>query len=100
MSDPKILFQAIALRKCVHANYNKGDVRIAPHIMYTKHDEIYVDGVTIERDGRPPRERKLGSFKLTGLKELAIDPTDFEPEPEFDPANERYSGVTLFAVEA
>mgnify|MGYP007116553332 CR=1 FL=1 len=31
-----------------------------------------VDAVTVERDGQPPREIKIGSFKLSGLHDLAV----------------------------
>ena len=64
----RTVFEAIALKKCVAATYNHSAVTLAPHILYTRHDELYVDAVTLERDGRPPRERKLGTFKLTGLR--------------------------------
>jgi hypothetical protein len=101
MQANKILFEAIALRKCIEATYNKMVVRLAPYILYTRHDEIYVDAVTLERDGQPPREIKLGTFKLAGLKELTLANLPFMPErPLFDPKSEKYEGVTLFAVEA
>ncbi len=93
------MLEAIALRKCVAATYNRGSVKLAPHIMYTRHDELYVDAVTIERDGRPPRELKMSTFKLSGLHDLAVAEGAFNPEPIFDPADEKYVGKTLFAVE-
>lgn len=99
MSQNALVLQAIALKKCVEATYNRQLVRLAPHILYTRHDELYVDAVTKERDGRPPREVKIGTFKLTGLQGLAVDEREFEPESIFDPADEKYKGVTLFAVE-
>lgn len=99
METNKVFFEAIALRKCVEAQYNRTSVKLAPHILYTRHDELYVDAVTIERDGQPPREKKLGTFKLTGLKEAAVAGRQFQPEPIFDPNDSKYQGVTLFAVE-
>lgn len=97
--DTRLLFEAIALRKCVDAVYNRMAVTLAPHILYTRHDEIYVDAVTIERDGQPPREPKLGAFKLTGLKDLALGTRVFAPNPLFNPREPKYDGVTLFVVE-
>lgn len=94
----RLFFEAIALRKCVEATYNRGLVRLAPHILYTRHGELYVDAVTIARDGQPPREVKLGSFKLSGLKQPALTETGFEPVAIFDSGETRYQGVTLFAV--
>lgn len=94
----RTVFEAIALRKCVAATYNRMAVTLAPHILYTRHDELYVDAVTLERDGRPPREKKLGTFKLTGLRELEVAGHPFQPDPVFDPEDPKYRGVTLFAV--
>src|SRR3546814_2144408 len=56
MTAPTMFFEAIALQKCLMATYNKMVVKLAPHILYTRHDEMFIDAVTIERDGRPPRE--------------------------------------------
>ncbi|WP_242098314.1 MULTISPECIES: WYL domain-containing protein [unclassified Sphingomonas] len=95
-----LLLEAIALRKCVEATYNRMVVKLAPHILYTRHDELYVDAVTLERDGQPPREKKIGTFKLDGLRALGFAGNPFHPEPIFDPAAEKYRGVTLFAVDA
>ena len=93
------MLEAIARRRCLHAVYNRAPVRLAPHILYTRHDELYVDAVTVERDGRKPREIKLGTFKLSGLHEPAVDSQPFLLEPAFDPADARYEGVTLLAAE-
>ncbi|MCJ8159950.1 hypothetical protein [Sphingomonas sp. LaA6.9] len=99
MSSNKLLLEAIALRKCVTAIYNRGTVKLAPHILYTRHDELFIDAVTVSRDGKPPREIKIGTFKLAGLNDLALDDAFFEPEPGFDAADEKYAGVALFAVQ-
>jgi hypothetical protein len=95
----RTLLEAIALRKCITARYNRGTVKLAPHILYTRHDELFIDAVTVERDGQPPREAKLGTFKLAGLTELALDTQSFRIFPEFDFGTARYEGATLFAVE-
>ena len=53
MQAPTEIFEAIALQKCLKVTYNKMVVTLAPHILYTRHDEMYIDAVTTERDGRP-----------------------------------------------
>ncbi len=98
METNRIILEAIALGTCIEAVYNRMKVRLAPHILYTRHDELYVDAVTVEREGQPPREIKLGTFKLAGLREVALAAQPFQPEPIFDPAESKYAGVTLFAV--
>ncbi len=96
----KILLEAIACNLCVEAVYNRVRMTLAPHILYTRHDELYVDAVALEKDGREPRELKLGTFKLAGLGDMALTERAFTREDLFDPANDKYAGVTLFAVEA
>ncbi|MET0372566.1 MAG: hypothetical protein ABW039_14480 [Sphingobium sp.] len=100
MSAPTSIFEAIALHKCLRVTYNRMVVTLAPHILYTRHDEMFIDAVTIDRDGRPPRELKLGTFKLAGLSDIAVTDQIFEPmHGLYDEGDDRYKGVTLFAIE-
>jgi hypothetical protein len=99
MNHNPLLLEAIALRKCVVATYNRVAFMLAPHILYTRHDELFMDAVTIEKDGRPPREPKLGVFKLAGLKDLQLLGHNFTPADFFNPADPKYAGETVFSVE-
>lgn len=99
MSSPAIILESIARLRCVTATYNRGEVILAPHILYTRHDELYLDATTISRDGNPPREIKIGTFKLDGLGDLVLTDQPFDPFPLFEPEAEKYVGVTLLAVE-
>ena len=94
-----LVLQAIALRTCLDAIYNNGKVRLAPHVLFSRHDELYLAAVTISRDGRPPRETKLGMFKLAGLKDLEVVEEGFHPFPGFDPEAFDHGGTSLFALE-
>ncbi len=94
-----LFLEAIALRKCIDAAYNRTSIVLAPHILYTRHDELYVDAITILRDGYPPKEVKLGSFKLAGLRDARLVERPFERNRLFDPDEPRYAGTTLFVVE-
>src|SRR3954467_6494410 len=99
MSSSRIVLEAIARRRCLEATYNRAAVRLAPHILYTRHDELFVDAVTLEHDGRKPRETTLGTVKLAGLHEPAVAVQPFGLEPGFDAADAKYAGVTLLAAE-
>lgn len=66
-----MLCAAIARRMCVAATYNKRSVILAPHVVYNRHGEPFLRAVTVEQDGRRPKELKLGTFKLAGLGGLA-----------------------------
>jgi hypothetical protein len=100
MTAPTTIFEAIALQKCLIATYNRMVVKLAPHILYTRHDEMFIDAVTMERDGRLPRELKLGTFKLAGLGDVQVSDETFDAmHGLYDETDEKYKGVTLFAVQ-
>src|SRR5687768_6461336 len=63
-SPKQILEFAIERSLMVSTAYNRGRSILAPHSLFAKHDELYLRAVTIERDGRAPREARLGTFKL------------------------------------
>jgi hypothetical protein len=99
MSGHLMILQAIALKKCLRVTYNRVEMKLAPHILYTRHDDMHVDAVALEKGGQPPRERKLGTFKLAGLNNMSLCDDGFEIEPFFEREAERYAGVTLFVAE-
>jgi hypothetical protein len=65
---------AIARTRCLHARYNGGDVILQPCFLYREHDALFLLAVTALRDGKPPREAKMGTFRVSGL--AALRPTD------------------------
>ena len=97
--SPAVIFEAIVNQLAVAATYNRGEVTPAPHAIYTRHDEIYVDATTLERDGKPPKEEKMGSFKLAGLGALRITPRRFSASALHNPRDPRYDGTVLMAIE-
>ncbi len=93
-----VVLEAIVKQLCLATTYNRQQVTLAPHILYTKHGELYVDAVTVEREGRPPKELKLGTFKLAGLHPLRVTARRFEKSALFSPFEPRYRGETLMVV--
>ena len=89
-SPVELVTVAIRRKICVRATYNRSSIELAPHALYTRHGDWFVTGVVLERDGAPPRELKLGTFKLIGLKETMLAPKRFAPQPVFDPSAELY----------
>ena len=94
-----IWFEAIARRRCVTAIYNGVAAKLAPHILYTRADQLYVAAVAIERRGIRVPDRKLGIFKVSGLRECVLVEEPFTIDPAFDSRDPRYAGTTVFAVE-
>lgn len=93
------IFAAIVKQLCVNATYNRDKVVLAPHIAYTRHGELYVDAITVARNGMLPREEKLGTFKVSGLGEPRLTGRDFGVSALYEPEAERYAGCALVAVE-
>lgn len=97
-STTPLVLEGIVRQKCLSATYNRVAMILSPHILYTRHGALHVDAVVVSKDGLPPREEKVGTFKLDGLKELAVLERTFVPSKLFDPALEKYQGETLMAV--
>ncbi len=96
---PTIVLEAIVKQRAIAATYNRADVTLAPHILYTRHGDLHIDALTLERDGRPPKEHKIGTFKLTGLGALRLTPRRFEASTLFNARDAKYADVALLAVQ-
>ncbi len=94
------LFEAIVKMRCVNATWNRDKIVLAPHVIYTRHGEVFVDAITVARNGMLPREAKLGTFKAAGLGDARLSSRTFEVNERFEPDAERYEGVALMKVEA
>ena len=99
LEPEELLRRAIDRKLCFSATYNRTRLKLAPHILYTRHEDPFVDAMVVERDGKAPREVKLGVFKLAGLSELKLTATPFMPLPGFDATAPLYVDATLRAVE-
>lgn len=95
-----VILEGIVRKKCVSATYNRMHVILAPHVLFTKNDALYVAATTIERDGQRPREEKIGLFKLDGLVGLNLDDRDFVTSSVYEPEDERFVASKLMAVDA
>ena len=67
-----LLAFAIQRRVRMAATYNKAEAVLAPHSLFERHGDLFVRAVTLEYDGRSPREPKLGTFKLAGLSSVRL----------------------------
>jgi hypothetical protein len=98
VTDTKLILEGIASRRCLEVTYNRMQMKLAPHVLYTRHGDLFLDAVAVERDGREAREPKLGTFKLAGLRDVNLVATPFDPIAGFDGKDEKYWEVTPFAV--
>src|SRR3546814_7218859 len=67
MDTTKLLLESIATRKCVETVYNRMAVKLAPPILYTRHDALFIDPATIKSSGKTNSDNKSGNFKQKGL---------------------------------
>lgn len=95
-----IVLEGIVRQLCLTATYNRTRMVLAPHILYQRGGALYVDARVVSRDFVIPREEKIGTFKLDGLKGLTLTERGFAVSKLFDPAAEKYAGTALMAVEA
>lgn len=93
------IFEAIVKQRCIKALYNTHKVVLAPHVVYTRHGDLFIDAVTVARNGMLPREVKLGVFKVAGLKDVQLTNREFEINDLFEPEAEKYADVVLMKVE-
>jgi hypothetical protein len=95
---PTVMAGIVHLR-CIEARYNGGHVVLAPHVFFMKHGAPHVAAITMERDGKRPREEKIGIFKLDGLSDLRLTDRPFVPSQVYEPEDLRFVDSKLLAVE-
>ena len=77
ISLPDLLSFAIDRHVQVLARYNRCEAVLAPHSLFERHGELFLRAATLRYAGRPPRETKLGTFKLTGLSNVRLSGDGF-----------------------
>jgi hypothetical protein len=79
-------------------DYNGTAFLLAPHILYTRLDLIYLDAVPITKNGAPPREVKMATFKVDGMSDIELTDVPFDVSPLYEPWQDKYRDKTLFSV--
>ncbi|MFZ1743792.1 MAG: hypothetical protein WAT93_13120 [Pontixanthobacter sp.] len=94
----QIMVQAIGRRRLVVANYNGVTMQLAPHQLFTRHDEPYLTALNIGKSWNSEEDKRLGQFKIAGLSDVALTEDAFEPLPAFDNSLPREEDRPVFAV--
>jgi hypothetical protein len=81
VSQERTIIEAIVLRRTISAQYNGGEMLLAPHRMFSRHGDLFVSALNLRKNWRSEEERRLGHFKLDGLSNAAMMPEAFEPLP-------------------
>lgn len=99
MIDTRLsLMEAISFRRTVHARYNGGIVKLAPHLMFERHGDLFVSALNLSKAWRSPEEQRLGQFKLAGLEVTELLDEVFEPLATYEAATPRSDDTLLLAV--
>ena len=99
MSDPRLtLLEAISRRMLVEAQYNGATIRLAPHLMFERHGDLFVAALNLGKTWRSDEEPRLGQFKLAGLNDTRLIEEEFEPLPSYSPEPPRETDVAVLSV--
>lgn len=75
----RLLIEAIATRRMIAADYNGARITLAPHVLFTRHGDLFIGALNPAKKIRNDEEPSLGYFKLKGLKAIALAEDAFEP---------------------
>ena len=99
MREARLVFmEAIALRRAVVANYNGTSVKLAPHLLFSRHGDLFVGAVNLSRPARADGARWLGQFKLAGLAAAEVVNEGFEQLPEHTLVAPRSDDTVLMTI--
>ncbi len=99
VNNTPFVLEGIVRLRCLQVTYNRKRMIVAPHILYTRNESLYTDAFIVSREGMLPREPKIATFKVDGLKEVSVLDRAFEISDMFDPQLDKYIGLTLMKAE-
>jgi hypothetical protein len=99
MTEPRITFmEAIARKRTVTAQYNGNELKLAPHLLFERHGDLFVAALNLSKARREDDEPRLGQFKLAGLGSPRLLDEGFDPLPSFEAAAPRAEDVLILTV--
>lgn len=99
MTDTRLkLIEAIARKKTVAARYNGGLLKLAPHVLFERHGDLFVSALNLSKTWRTDEERRLGQFKLAGLEATELLEETFDPLPSYEAAAPRSDDTLILTV--
>lgn len=99
MSETRMtLMEAIARRRAVIAQYNGEHIKLAPHLLFERRGDLYVQALNMSKPSRPDEQPRLGQFKLAGLIATKLLDERFDPMPDFDANPPHPSDASVLAV--
>lgn len=97
--DPRlVLFEAIARKRAVTAEYNGVRMRLAPHVLFERRGDLFLSALNMTKNWRSDEDKRLGHFKLDGLGDTMLTDEGFDPLPSFEPATPQPDDTLVLAV--
>lgn len=99
MSDTRLkLIEAIARKQTVAARYNGGLLKLAPHVLFERHGDLFVSALNLNKTWRTEEDRRLGQFKLAGLEATELLDETFDPLPSYEAAAPRSDDTLILTI--
>lgn len=92
------LMEAIARGRLVTARYNGEDIKLAPHVLFERHGDLFVSALNLSKGWRSEDERRLGQFKLAGLVSTELLDEGFDPLPTYEAGAPRPDDTLVLAI--
>lgn len=92
------LIEAIARKQMVAAQYNGKLMRLAPHLLFERHGDLYVSAFNMSKSWQSGDELRLGQFKLAGLVAAELLDESFDPLPSFEQSPPRGDDNLILAI--
>jgi hypothetical protein len=99
MSDTRLsVMEAIARKRTVTANYNGSSIKLAPHLLFERHGDLFISALNMTKVWRSEDDRRLGQFKLAGLGAAELLDEPFDPLPTYRAEAPRADDTLILAI--
>jgi hypothetical protein len=98
LNPQRLVIEAIALKRAITAEYNGTEMLLAPHLLFSRHDDLFLSALNLRKTWRSEEEMRLGAFKLDGLSNIALTDDTFESLSGFEPVAPRETDQEVFAL--
>lgn len=92
------LLKAITSKQIVETRYNGELIRLAPHLMFERHGDLFVRALNVGKNRRADDEPQLGQFKLAGLGGAELLDETFEAVPSYQPSAPRIGDTVVLSI--
>jgi hypothetical protein len=92
------LMEAIARKRAIAARYNGNLIKLAPHLLFERHGDLFVSALNMSKNWQKDDDRRLGQFKLAGLAGAELLDESFDPLPSYQASAPRTDDTLILAI--